>query len=166
MSEFREMRRKRQQLPQEESIAILQKATAGTLALLGDDDYPYAVPISYVYYEGKLYFHSALSGHKVDAIRKCDKASFCVIDQDDVHPEKYTTFFRSVIAFGRIHIIEDEEEKLKMARVLGNRYNPNQDESLQKEIESGLSHMLMIRLDIEHLTGKEAIELVRQHQKC
>ena len=160
--EFREMRRKRQQLAEEESIAILKKATAGTLALLGDNDYPYAVPISYVYHERKLYFHSALAGHKVDAIRKCDKASFCVIDKDDVQPEKYTTFFRSVIAFGRIHIIEDETEKLEMARMLGNRYNPNDDESLKREIESGLSRMQMIRFDIEHLTGKEAIELIKQ----
>ncbi len=164
MSEFRQMRRKRQQLSQEESIVILQKATAGTLALLGDDDYPYAVPISYVYYEGKLYFHSALNGHKVDAIRKYDKASFCVIEKDDVQPEKYTTFFRSVIAFGRIHIVEDEKEKLEIVRMLGNRYNPNQDDALQKEIESGLSRLLAIRFDIEHLTGKEAIELVKQHK--
>ena len=132
MSEFREMRRKRQLLSDDESIGILQKATAGTLALLGDNGYPYAVPISYVYHEGKLYFHSALAGHKVDAIRNCD------------------------------HIIEDDKEKLAMARMLGNRYNPNNDESLQKEIEGGLSRMLMIRFDIEHLTGKEAIELVRQ----
>ena len=165
MSEFRAMRRKRQQLAEEESVTILQKATAGTLALLRDNDYPYAVPISYVYHEGKLYFHSALTGHKVDAIRKCDKASFCVIEQDDIQPEKYTTYFRSVIDFGRINIIEDEQEKLQMARMLGNRYNPNHDEALQKEIESGLSHMLAIRFDIEHLTGKEAIELVRQHQQ-
>ena len=162
MSEFREMRRKRQQLSNEESIEILQKSTAGTLALLGDENYPYAVPISYVYHKGKLYFHSALAGHKVDAIRKCEKASFCVIEQDDVQPKKYTTFFRSVIAFGRIHIIEDEQEKLETARMLGNRYNPNDDESLQKEIESGLSRMVMIRFDIEHLTGKEAIELMKQ----
>ena len=162
MSEFRDMRRKRQQLSESESIGILQKATSGTLALLGDNGYPYAVPISYVYHEGKIYFHSALSGHKVDAIRQCDKASFCVIEQDDVQPKKYTTFFRSVIAFGRIHVIEDEAEKLSTARMLGNRYNPNDDESLQKEIESGFSRMLMIRFDIEHLTGKEAIELVRQ----
>ena len=90
MSDFREMRRKRQQLSEEESIGILQKATAGTLALLGDNGYPYAVPISYVYANGKLYFHNSLSGHKVDAIRNCDKASFCVIDKDDVQPEKYT----------------------------------------------------------------------------
>ena len=142
MSEFREMRRKRQQLSEEESIGILQKSTSGTLALLGDNGYHYAVPISYVYSEGKLYFHSALSGHKVDAIRNCDKASFCVIEQDDVQPEKYTTYFRSVIAFGRIHIIEDEMEKLTIARLLGNRYNPDQDKSLQKEIENGFSRML------------------------
>ena len=161
--EFRSMRRKRQQLSEKENISILQKATAGTLALLGDNGYPYAVPISYVYADGKLYFHSALSGHKIDAIRNCDKASFCVIDQDEVHPEKYTTYFRSVIAFGRIHIIEDEQEKLETARLLGDRYNPNQEEALQKEIEKGLSRMVMIRFDIEHLTGKEAIELVNQH---
>jgi nitroimidazol reductase NimA-like FMN-containing flavoprotein (pyridoxamine 5'-phosphate oxidase superfamily) len=165
MSEFRAMRRKRQQLSEEESVAILKKATAGTLALLGDNDYPYAVPLSYVYQEGRIYFHSALAGHKVDAIRKCDKASFCVIEKDDVQPKKYTTFFRSVIAFGRIRIIEDEHEKLETARMLGNRYNPNHDEALQKEIEGGLSRMLMIRFDIEHQTGKEAIELMKQHSK-
>ena len=163
MSEFREMRRKRQQLSDEESIGILQKSTSGTLALLGDNGYPYAVPISYVYAEGKLYFHSALSGHKVDAIRNCDKASFCVIEQDDVQPKKYTTYFRSVIAFGRIHIIKDEMEKLETARLLGNRYNPNDDESLRLELAKGFSRMLMIRFDIEHLTGKEAIELVKEH---
>ena len=165
MSDFRDMRRKRQQLSEEESIGILQKATAGTLALLGDNGYPYAVPISYVYADGKLYFHSALSGHKVDAIRNCDKASFCVIDKDDVQPEKYTTYFRSVIAFGRIHIIEDDQEKLETARLLGDRYNPNQEEALQKELEKGLSRMVMIRFDIEYLTGKEAIELVNQPDK-
>ena len=165
MSEFREMRRKRQQLSDEESIGILQQATAGTLALLGDNGYPYALPISYVYADGKLYFHSALEGHKVDAIRNCDKASFCVIAQDEIHPKKYTTYYRSVIAFGRIHIIENENEKLATARLLGNRYNPNDEESLQKELEHGFARMLMIRFDIEHLTGKEAIELVKQHQE-
>lgn len=161
MSNFRPMRRNCQQLSDDESISILEKATSGTLALQGDYGYPYAVPISYVYSEGKLFFHSALSGHKVDAIRNCDKASFCVIEQDEVKPKKYTTFFRSVIAFGRIHIIEDEAEKLAVARLLGNRYNPNDDERLEKEIESGLARMLAIRFDIEHLTGKEAIELIR-----
>lgn len=160
MHQFREMRRRRQQLSTEEAVAILQKSTAGTLALLGDNDYPYAVPLSYVYQDGRIYFHSALAGHKVDAVRKNEKASFCVIEQDDVQPKKYTTFYRSVIAFGRVRVVDDEAEKMRMARMLGNRYNPNDDVALSRELESGLSRMLMIRLDIEHLTGKQAIELL------
>lgn len=162
MEQFRPMRRFRQQLSDDESVGILKKATSGTLALLGDNGYPYAVPISYVYAEGKLYFHSALSGHKVDAIRNCDKASFCVIEQDIIHPKEYTTYFRSVIAFGRIHILEDDVEKLSAARLLSERYNPGDDEGFQKELEKGFACMLAIRFDIEHLTGKEAIELVRK----
>lgn len=165
MNEFREMRRKRQQLSEEVSIGILRNSTSGTLALIGDNGYPYAVPLSYVYTSGKLYFHSALSGHKVDAIRNCDKASFCVINKDDIHPKEYTTYFQSVIAFGRIHIIDDEAEKLETARLLGNRFNPNDDEGLRKELEKGLARMCMICFDIEHLTGKEAIELIQEHGK-
>lgn len=107
---FREMRRKKQMLSVDECIEILNKGTSGVLALLGDHDYPYAIPISYVYCNSKLYFHGAKSGHKIDAISKCSKASFCVIDQDNIIPEEYTTYFRSVIAFGNIHIMENEIE--------------------------------------------------------
>lgn len=161
MTSFRNMRRKRQELPVERCAEILRNATSGTLALLGDGGYPYALPISYVYHDDKLYFHSATEGHKIDAIRQCDKASFCVIAQDDVKPELYTTFFRSVIAFGKIHIIEDETERMDAIRLLGHRYNKNDEAGLQAEIVKGLSRMSIIRLDIEHLSGKEAIELVK-----
>lgn len=152
------------------TLCVMDKSFKKQMAYIGsvsgrDEDKIAKTGLTPVYADGRLYFHSALSGHKVDAIRKCDKASFCVIEQDEVHPEKYTTFFRSFIAFGRIHIIEDETEKLETARMLVNRYSPNQEEALQKELENGLSRMLMIRFDIEHLTGKEAIELVRRHQK-
>ena len=162
--EFREMRRKRQQLPEEDCLAILKKATAGTLALLGDNDYPYAVPISFVFGNNCLFFHSAVTGHKIDAINKHDKASFCIIDKDDIHGDEYTTYFRSVIAFGKIQIVSDASEKLYATKLLGRKYNPNQEEALQEEIEKAFSRMVIIRLDIEHLTGKEAIELVRQRQ--
>lgn len=155
------MRRKRQQLSQEESIRIISQAASGTLALLGDNSYPYALPISYVYAGGSLYFHSAPEGHKIDAIRSHDRASFCVIEQDEVHAQEFTTYYRSVIAFGRIRIVEDGEEKLAAARLLGRRFNPGDAEALQRELEKSLGRMLMIRLDIEHLTGKEAIELAR-----
>ena len=146
MEQFRPMRRFRQQLSDDESVGILKKATSGTLALLGDNGYPY----------------SALSGHKVDAIRNSDKASFCVIEQDNIHPKEFTTYFRSVIAFGRIHIVEDDAEKMQAARLLSERYNPGDDEGFQKELEKGFARMLAIRFDIEHLTGKDAIELVRK----
>lgn len=87
------MRRKRQLLPTEESVAILERMTNGTLALHGDDGYPYAVPVSYVYADGKIYFHSAMQGHKVDAILRNDKVSFCVVEQDEVKPAEFTTYF-------------------------------------------------------------------------
>ena len=164
---FREMRRIKQKISNEECIRVLKTQPRGVLSMIGDDGYPYGIPMDHWYSEtdNTIYFHCAKVGHKIDAIRKYDKASFCVIDQDDVHPEKYTTFFRSVIAFGRIHIIEDDAEKMKAARLLGNRYNPNHEEALQKELEKGFSRMLVIRFDIEHLTGKEAIELMKRREQ-
>lgn len=162
--DFRKMRRSRQQLSESECDTILSDATSGTLALLGDNGYPYAVPISHVYADGRLYFHSAVAGHKVDAIRRCDKASFCVIAADDVHPSEFTTYFKSVIAFGRIHIIEDEDERLRAAALLGERFNPGDASGLQKEMDKSYARMIILRLDIEHLTGKEAIELTRNRK--
>ena len=105
---FRQMRRKRQMLSKEECEYVLCRGTSGVLAVSGDDGYPYAVPLSYLYEDGKIFFHSAGSGHNLDAIAGNDRVSFCVIDQDRIVPEEYTTYFRSVIAFGRIHIIEND----------------------------------------------------------
>lgn len=159
---FREMRRNRQLLPEEESIAILENGTSGVLALSGDSGYPYAVPISYVYNDGRLYFHSALNGHKIDAIRRNELASFCVIAQDIVVPAEFTTRFRSVIAFGRIRIIDEPVEKRRTAELLAAKYDPDNLGNLDREMEKGFDRMCMIELEIEHLTGKEAIELARK----
>ena len=153
------MRRGRQQLTNDACEEILRNATSGTLALLGDADYPYAVPLSFVYTDGIIYFHSAKSGHKIDAIRHHDKASFCVIAMDEIHGEEFTTYFRSVIAFGRITIVSSPNEKLEGVRLLGRKYNPGDEAALSREIEKSLTHMELLRLDIRHLTGKEAIEL-------
>ena len=161
---FREMRRNRQLLPEEESVAILVRNTSGVLALLGDEGYPYALPISYVYADGKLYFHSALTGHKVEAIRGCNKASFCVIDRDEVHPERYTTHYRSVIAFGKVRILEQPEEIRASIEALADKYAPDLREGSREEIRKEAGRFCMIELAVEHLTGKEAIELTRQRQ--
>lgn len=160
---FREMRRKKQLLEERESIQILQKETSGVLALLGDEEYPYAVPISYVYADGKLYFHVAKAGHKLDAIRNHDKASFCVIEQDHIVPEEYTTYFRSVITFGKIHIMEDEEAITNAIGLLAKKYHPTDtEEGRNAEIEKARHILCMLQMDIEHITGKEAIELRKQ----
>jgi len=156
------MRRIKQLLTRDECIEILCRATAGVLALTGDGGYPYAVPLSHVYDDGCLYFHSALHGHKVDAIVADGRCSFCVIDRDEVHPESFTTHYKSVIAFGRIHIIDDDEERLQALRMLGHRHAPHDATGLQREIDKDFERVLMLRLDIEHLTGKQAIELVQQ----
>ena len=164
MTDFRTMRRKRQQLSETECRETLRKATAGVLSLLGDDGYPYGVPISYVPVGDKLYFHSAVKGHKLDAIRNCDKASFTVIERDDVKPKEFTTYFRSVICFGRVRLIEDDTEKMKALRQLGERYNPGDEEGISHEIKKDFSHLVMIEFAIKHLSGKEAIELVRMRK--
>ena len=158
------MRRKRQQLSDTESEAILRCATSGVLALLGDGGYPYAVPLSYVYLPGRLIFHSAVAGHKVDAMRQCPKASFCVIEQDEVSEATFTTFYRSVIVFGTIRVLDDEAEKLEAIRALARRYSPHEPaEHVNHEIAKGFPHLLMFELQIEHMTGKEAKELVHAH---
>lgn len=162
---FREMRRKKQLLTEEETIKIFEKGTSGVLAVLGDEDYPYAVPLSYVYCDSKIYFHAAKTGHKIDAIMKYEKASFCVIDEDNVISEKYTTYFRSAIAFGKIRVIENETEKRNAIEKLAAKYTPDDEEGRLEEIEREYKILCMIELDIEHMTGKEAIELVRAKQE-
>ncbi len=160
---FREMRRKKQILPMNEVNDILAKGTSGVLAVSGDDGYPYAVPISYVYDGGRIYFHCAKSGHKLDAIRRNSKVSFCVIDQDHIVPEEYTTYYRSVIAFGTIRILENVQEKRAAIEKLAAKYTP--DDSAQnraKAIDRDWAPLCMLEMSVDHVTGKESIELVKR----
>ena len=163
---FREMRRKRQSLSREDCNSVLERGTSGVLALAGDYGYPYAVPISYVHDGEKLFFHCAKSGHKIDAIRREPKASFCVIDQDQIVPEEYTTYFRSVIAFGTMRILEDPGEKRAAIEKLALKYAPGDaTERRLQAIEREWEPLCMLELSIEHLTGKEAIELVAKQPR-
>ena len=154
---FREMRRKRQALSQEEISSVLYRGTSGVLALSGDENYPYAVPISYVYDGEKIYFHCAKSGHKLDAVQQNEKVSFCVIDQDEIVPDKYTSYFRSVIAFGRMEVIKDEKEKLTAIEKLAVKYAPNDTAIGRKHmIDREWASFCMLKMSIDHITGKEA----------
>ena len=157
---FREMRRKKQLLPDAVSEEILSNGITGILGVSGDGGYPYTVPLNYAYEDKSIYFHCAKAGHKLDAIRRSDKVSFCVIDRDEIVPEEFTAYFRSVIAFGRAAKVEDEEEKLHAMRLLNRKYAPGLDEAGEKEIQREWGILCVVRIRVEHMTGKEAIELM------
>ena len=146
---FRPMRRSRQALGIDACKEVLSRGTSGVLALLGDGE--------------KLYFHCAREGHKLDAIRREARASFCVVDRDEVVPEEYTTYFRSAIAFGRVRVIEDEVQKRAAVELLACRYFPQDSaENRHRAIEREWAGLCMLEMDIEHLSGKEAVELARE----
>ena len=158
---YPEMRRKKQALSPAACDAILQAGTSGVLALSGADGQPYAVPLSYVYHEGKVYFHCARAGHKLDLLDQNPKASFCVIGQDQVVPEKYTTYYRSVILFGTVRRLTAGEEKRAAILALARRYSPDEPaEKVDAEIASYWDALCMLELTPDHITGKECIELV------
>ena len=158
---FREMRRIKQKLTDAECAEILARKTSGVLAVSGDDGYPYAVPLSYVFADGKIYFHCAKTGHKLDALQRSDKASFCVVDSDEIVPEKYTTEFRSVIVFGRVRAIEGEPGKRAALDTLAVKYSPL-EKGREAEVEGALPRVCMLVLEPEHITGKEGLELQRK----
>ena len=158
---FRAMRRKRQQLSRAEAEAILERGTSGVLAVAGDDGYPYAVPLSYVYQDGKLWFHCAKSGHKLDALRREPKASFCVVAQDQVAPLEYTTLYRSVIVFGRLRELEDDKEKRAAIEALALKYAPQDTPAHREEaIQRDWGPLCVLELTPEHVSGKQGKDLV------
>lgn len=161
---FREMRRGKQLLSAEDTAAVMERCTNGVLACLGDEDYPYAVPLSYVWYNDRIYFHSAKAGHKIDAISKNPKVSFSVIDEDTIVSEEYTTYFRSVVAFGKARIVEGDEY-LEAFKALVEKYSGDQPEEAKLKEITECSHAYIIAIDVEHITGKEAIEYVNAKKK-
>ena len=162
---FREMRRKKQQLSPEETIALIDRATCAVIGVSGDDGYPYTFPISHAYdaEAGKLYFHSARGGHKIDAITKEAKVSFCVVDKDDVAPAEYTTYFRSAIGFGRAYFVEDETERRHAFWLLAEKFcNQEAVGRFEEVMKSDAPQAVIVAIEVEHLTGKEALELTQQ----
>lgn len=155
------MRRFKQQLSLDDAVKILNSCTNGILSLVDTDCSPYGVPISYVY-DGNnhIYLHSAASGLKIDCIKADSRCSFCVVSQDNIVPEEFTTYFRSVIVAGRIKILTDAEEILHGLIMLSDKYCPGIDPT--KEIDKFINTVKVMRIDIDSITGKESIELVRQ----
>ena len=152
---FRQMNRKKQQLTDEECREILKSELRGVLSLNGDDGYPYGLPTNHYYSEedGKLYFHSGKKGYKIDAIRRDNRASFCVYDGGFRREGEWALNIRSVIVFGKIEFVDDQKEINRISALLSRKFTDD-NEYIEKEIETYGAATLMFELVPEHMTGK------------
>ena len=156
---FREVARKKNALTREDGIELLRSTLRGVLSVQGDDGYPYGVPINHWYNEedGCLYFHGGRAGHKIEAIRRCEKASFCAFDEG-VHKEgDWALTIRSVIVFGRIGFVEDQDEAIRISRKLCEKF-PDSLPEMEEEIRRSGRAVLCLRLVPEHITAKQIRE--------
>lgn len=152
---FREVARIKKRLPLETCVEILKQEPRGVLSVLGDEGYPYGMPLNHWYNEenGHLYFHSGKTGHKIDAIRRCDKASFCVYDPGYRHEGEWALNIRSVIVFGRIRVVEDAARAVEITRRLSYKYTDD-TAYIEEEIRQYSEGLLVFELIPEHITGK------------
>ncbi len=152
---FRELLRKKQKLSEEECISLLRSELRGVLSVIGDDGYPYGMPINHYYCEedGKIYFHGGEKGHKIDALKRDPKASFCVYDGGFRKEGEWALNIRSVIVFGHIEFVEDKDAVYMLAEKLSRKFTD--DESyIEEEIKRAGGRTLMFALVPEHMSGK------------
>ncbi|MBQ6363118.1 MAG: pyridoxamine 5'-phosphate oxidase family protein [Lachnospiraceae bacterium] len=152
---FRPMVRFKQQISEEECIRVLKEQKRGVLSMIGDDGYPYGVPINHWYCEedGKLYFHGGLKGHRIDAIERCDKVSFCVYDEGYRKEGEWALNVNSVIVFGRIAKVTDQEKMIRICSDLTRKFTDD-EAYLERELKYSLQRTSLLELTIEHMTGK------------
>ncbi|MBR5094334.1 MAG: pyridoxamine 5'-phosphate oxidase family protein [Oscillospiraceae bacterium] len=156
---FRPLARSRQELSKEESIAVLHREKRGVLSVLGDEGYPYGLPIDHWYdpVSGRLYFHSGPTGHKIDAIRRDDRASYCVIERAELSDDGWSFFFNSVVVFGRIEIVKDHDRALEISRQISYRFTEDR-EQIEREVSKSGARVLCFALIPEHISGKRVHE--------
>lgn len=157
MTEFRPLRRIKQTASQEECIALLESAPRGVLAVHGENGYPYGLPVNYVFMDGRIYFHCAKEGHKVDALRADDRVSFTILSEPVKNEGEWWYCFTSVIVFGRVSEINDPEKADKVLRSLGSKYFP-EGYDMETDIIRNGPHALILELTIDHVSGKHVRE--------
>ena len=156
---FRPIRKKKNQISDKAAKELLRTSRRGVFAVNGDDGYPYAIPINFLYDEDaqKIYFHGSRAGHKVDSLRACDKVCFTVYGNETVRDEPWAPYMQSVVVFGRCRLLESGEESLALVKRFAMKYYP--DESLVDiEIAEGGKAVQMYEITIEHYSGKEVHE--------
>ena len=156
---FRDIARKKQKLSSDDCIGLLKNEKRGVLSVLGDDGYPYGLPINHYYdaEDGKLYFHSGKTGHKIDAIKNCNKASFCVYDSGYRRSGEWALNFRSVIVFGRTEIVTDHDKAIEISKKLSLKFTDD-EKYIENEVKGFGQAVLVFALVPEHITGKSVKE--------
>ena len=156
---FRELGRKKQQLSMEECVQLLKEENRGVLSVLGDGGYPYGTPMNHWYDEerGIVWFHCGKVGHRLDALRNCDKVSFCVYDRGVPEEGGWALKVKSVIIFGRMEVVDDMDTIVDVATRLSRKFT--QDEAyIQSEIQKYAKGTLLLKLTPEHICGKQVTE--------
>lgn len=156
---FRPVRRKKREISVELAKQLLLSSRRGVLAVNGDNGYPYAIPINYIYdaEEEKIYFHGARAGHKIDSIKACDKVCFTVYGNESIKEEEWAPFVQSTVVFGRCHLIEDQDYAIKLVKKMAMKYYPD-EQTADEEIEVSGKAVQMFEIEIEHISGKEIQE--------
>ena len=159
MTTFCKMRRFKQELSEKECIEILKKESRGVLSVFDENGYPYGIPMNHWYNEadGKLYFHGAKSGHKLEAIKKYDKVSFCVYDSGYRNEGEWALNIKSVVVFGRMKVVEDPDKVVEICTNIGHKFTDDK-EYLEDELQRALPRVLCLELIPEHMTGKRVKE--------
>jgi hypothetical protein len=155
--EFRELRRIKQAASLHECEAVLSSAQRGILAVHGENGYPYGLPVNYLYLDGKIYFHCAMAGHKLDAVRADDKVCFTVLSEPVKNPGEWWNCFTSVICFGRIAVVPDEQQKDRLLRQIGTKYFPD-GYDLERDMAKNACNALVMEITIDHMSGKHVRE--------
>ena len=150
-----EMYKKDRQINQEAAEKLLAGGNHGTLAVNGDDGYPYAVPVNYVYDSGSIYIHSAKYGYKIDALNRDSKVCFTAVVNEKIEQSMFTSAYRSVIAFGKVSFVEDETERRRILEQFIYKLTPDYIESGMKFVDGAIAKTALLKIDIEELTGKE-----------
>lgn len=154
---FREMRLKDQQLDKETVDKLMERCTNGVLCLHGDNGYPYGVPVSYAYADGKIYFHCAREGYKVDLMKADPHVSFTVVAQDDIIPEDFNTLYLSVMAFGTVRLVDDPKEMRKIHGYIVEKYSKGHEEDGDKYLNEAMDDIYMAEVTVDYITGKKGV---------
>jgi len=154
---FREIQNTKKILPEGSVEEILQAGEEGVLATCGEDGYPYATPLNYVFHDGAIYFHCALTGHKLDNIAFNSKVSFCVYVDTELLPSKFSIKFRSVVVFGKAEEVSGDEKRESLLALV-HRLSPEHVPAGEKYINNDMDKTRVIKINIEHATAKGRVK--------